>query len=150
MKRFKNIVVSVSLDGKSAKELFELKNSDLLGNADNIYFIHIYNERSKKYLPSTIDTNNFEEIENHVVQKLHELADELIHGHLNKSEQRHSHCLFNNDAKIKILDYLTRVKADLVIASTRGEQGLEGFFTDSYCNWLVEHAPCDVLVVRPK
>lgn len=150
MKKFKNIVISVSLDKRCPEELSELKDSDLLSNADNIYLVHIYNDKSKKYLSGNINANNFEEVEDYIVKKLHGLTDHLVPGHFNKNNQRHSYCLFNSSAKIKILDYLKEIGADLIIASTKGEQGIEGFFTDSYCYWLVEHAPCDVLVVRPK
>ncbi len=132
------------------EEIFKLKDSEMLNKAENIYLVHIFNEKSKKHLPQEIQNKDFTEIENYVIQKLHRLTDDLLPGHHNRSEERHSHCIFNINEKIKILDYLKEIKADLVISPTQGKQGIEGIFKDSFCFWLVEHAPCDVFVIRPK
>ena len=150
MKNFKNIAILVSLDEKHVKELSELKDSELLSHADNIYFVHIFSERSKKDLPLSVDSHDFEDVKHFVMDRLKELCTELVPSHHNENDERHCHCLFNSSEKIKVLDYLEEVKADLVITSTKGEQGLEGVFKESFSFWLVEHAPCDVLVVRPK
>ena len=105
MKRFKNVVISVSLDSKCLEELLELKKSDILTYADNIYFVHIYGKESEVHVPEDVRNHGYEEIEKFILQKLHSLAESLIPGHINQTGQRHSNCLFNTCAKIKILSY---------------------------------------------
>jgi len=150
MNKINNIVLSVSMDELSIKNFSELKNSHNLGLADNIHFIHIYNEKLIHNLPSSLDCSDFGNVESYVVEKLHDLAKDLIPNHINEKGDRHSLCIFNSSEKIEILNYLERVCADLVIVSSRNEHVLEGLSPNSFSYWLIEHAPCNVLVLRPK
>lgn len=148
MKKFKNIAVSVSLNEDLLEDLKSYKDYELLNHADNVYFVHIYNQRSEQNLPDDVKGKDFDSIREYVLGELHKVAEALVPGHKNKDSDRHSQCIFMSDEKISILDYLDEVEADLVIAETRGEQGVTGIFKDSYCFWLVEHAKCDVLVLK--
>jgi nucleotide-binding universal stress UspA family protein len=48
-----------------------------------------------------------------------------------------------------INEIIHKLKGDLLIVSTRGKHGLEGFFHNSFSEHMIKHAPCDVYVVRP-
>jgi hypothetical protein len=150
MNKIKNIVLSVNMDESSINEFRKLKNSQNLRAADNIHLIHIYNDKLKSNLPFSVNPDDFSEIEAYVTDRLHELTDELLPGHVNKVGDRHSLCVFNASEKLEIINYLDKVGADLVIVSTRRVKGLEGLSNNSFSFWLVEHAPCNVLIIRPK
>lgn len=63
--------------------------------------------------------------------------------------QVEKHCYFSHSKESAMKDYLVSKKADLVVLSTRGKHGLEGFFASSLADYLCKYSPCDVLVLRP-
>lgn len=48
----------------------------------------------------------------------------------------------------EFIDILKEVGATLAVVSTRGKSGLASFFSNSFTEHMVKHAPCDVYVVR--
>ena len=50
----------------------------------------------------------------------------------------------------QMIDLLKKIKADLVVVSTRGKHGFSGLFHSSFTDQMVKFAPCDVYVVRPE
>lgn len=55
--------------------------------------------------------------------------------------------LFGNAADI-IISACTEKKADLVVVGSHGRHGAKKFLLGSVSSKVVEHAPCDVLVVK--
>lgn len=149
-KVFKNIVVLTNLNKECHYELLELKNSDFIMTANNVIFVHLFNDRIKDHLPVNIDSNNQDEVEAHLAKELKFLSQEIIPENENYNCQVSYLSVFHKDPKIKILELLNFLDADVVIASTRGEQGAAGIFKESFSFWLVENSPCDVFIIRPK
>lgn len=50
----------------------------------------------------------------------------------------------------KIIEYLQETKTELLVLSTRGKHGLDGFFHSSFTDYMTKFAPCDLFVVRPQ
>jgi nucleotide-binding universal stress UspA family protein len=75
-----------------------------------------------------------------------------IQGALKKLQRRPdikaSYDLREGDAKRALLDAIREWKADLVIAGSRGANGLARLFLGSVCHALVTHAPCNVEIVK--
>jgi nucleotide-binding universal stress UspA family protein len=47
-----------------------------------------------------------------------------------------------------IIDLIKKLDSSMVVVSTKGKHGIEGFFHSSFTEHLIRFAPCDVLVVR--
>ncbi|TNF29591.1 MAG: universal stress protein [Deltaproteobacteria bacterium] len=147
--KYESVVIDVSLEEGCFDQLMSLKNSPILKNANHVYIMTVYNEKMKACLPSHIvDSTDHGQITEYAKAKMEDLKMELLPSDTN-SESWHTEIVFNNDAKRVALDYLKERKAELAITATRGEQGITGFFKDSFAFYLVQHAPCDVYVVRP-
>ncbi|MCO4795082.1 MAG: universal stress protein [Bacteriovoracaceae bacterium] len=147
--KYESVVIDVSLDDTCSDQLLSLKGSPVLKNASHVYIVSVYNESMKECLPSNIvDPKDFDEIGKFAKAKLEDLKMELLPSGV-ESSSWHTEVVFNNDSKRVALEYLNERKASLAITATRGEQGISGVFKDSFAFYLVQHAPCDVYVVRP-
>ncbi len=49
----------------------------------------------------------------------------------------------------EVVDILRSFRATLIVVSTRGKHGLDGFFHRSFTDYMIKFSPCDVLVIRP-
>lgn len=147
--KYESVVIDVSLEEGCFDQLMSLKDSPILKNANHVYIMTVYNEKMKASLPSHIvDHSDHDEISKYAKAKMEDLKMELLPSGVG-SESWHTEIVFNNDTKKVALEYLKERKANLAITTTRGEQGITGFFKDSFAFYLVQHAPCDVYVVRP-
>ena len=147
--KYKTVVIEVSLDPKTIDQILTLKRSPILENAYSIHFVHIYNSELKpRYLELSEGKTDFEAIEKCVLDKLEEIKNEIIAG-LDVIGYSKTHCIFDRNVKLKAIQYIKEINADLVVAATRGMHGIEGMFTNSFSNFLVDHAPCDVHIIRP-
>lgn len=146
---YKHIVIDVPLDPESLKQIFSLNHSPLFLKAKKVTLLTIYNEKMSNELPSHIvDKHDFPDIENHILSLLEEVKKNLIPSDVDPLSWK-TVCLFNADTKRVSVEFLQEQKADIAIVATRGEQGIEGLFKDSFTFYLVESAPCDVYVIRP-
>lgn len=64
-----------------------------------------------------------------------------------KGVQMEASVLFGNAADI-IISTCSDIKADLVVVGSHGRHGAKKFLLGSVSSKVVEHAPCDVLVVK--
>ena len=146
---YDNVVIEASIENGSLDNLENLKNSPLLKNAKNVSIVSVYNEKMAKYLPCHIvDKKDFNEIQQSIEVILKDLRDKIIPVDANPAHW-HVEVIFNNDVKHMAVEFLRNRNADLAIISTRGFQGISGFFEDSFAFYMVQHAPCDVHVLRP-
>jgi len=76
-------------------------------------------------------------------KRLAALKDDLS----NKGVEMETSVLFGNAADI-IISTCSDKKADLVVVGSHGRHGAKKFLLGSVSSKVVEHAPCDVLVVK--
>ncbi|MGZ3789038.1 MAG: universal stress protein [Bacteriovorax sp.] len=144
----KNIVVCADLRDESLTVLKTLKDKiDLKGST--VHLIHAFEIQVGAMEFSTIvypSADQYPDIENSVMGILENLKKDLGLG----SDQVEKHCFFTHSKEQAIKEYLEAKKADMVVLSTRGKHGIEGFFASSLADFLCKYSPCDVLVMRPK
>jgi len=129
--------------------LRELKGSPVLKGAKNVYFIHIYNQKMQEFLPDSAMANDFSKIRIFVESKMNEIKNFLL-ADLPTNDSGHIECFFDPNMKIKACEFLAEVKADLVVVAGSGHHRAEGVFSESYSEYLLRHAPCDVYVLKSK
>ena len=145
--KYTSVVIEVSMEDSLLDQLKYLQNSPILKFADQVHFIHIYNDQSDTKFPVNIDSKSNSEVEKYISDKLKGLMDDLKPDDV-KGEWFFK-VLFHSDYKLHTLQFLKEVKADLVVLATRGEQGIQGMFKDSLSFYLAENSPCDVYILRP-
>lgn len=130
-------------------ENFDHYLSDGFFNRTNHFvFVHILNNDAKKGFPPSVDINDDKAVEKFVNDKF-DKVEELLWADSQEKPQIEKAILFHSDPKLRALNYLKETDASSCVVVTRGEQGVEGVFRDSFAYHLVAHAPCDVLVLRP-
>ena len=144
----KNVVVCADLNESSLDTLRTLQHNVVIENS-NIHFVHVFEIHmyNADIVPVIFPTEvQYPDIEASTLSILDKLAKDIG----TRDEQTHLKCYFSHSREEKIINYLSEVKADLVIVATRGKHGIEGFFSSSLADFLCKYSPCDVLVVRPK
>lgn len=142
----KNVVVCADLREDSLKTLKSLKDKVDLKDT-TVHLLHVFEiqigvmELSPIVYPTA---EQYPEIEDSVLKILDNLKNDL--GLKNNVVE---HCIFSHSKEQAINDYLKNKKADMVVISTRGKHGIEGFFSSSLADFLCKYSPCDVLVMRP-
>lgn len=144
----KNVVVCVDLNEDSVNVLKDLgKKIDLLKDT-KVHLIHAFEihmgamEFASFIYPIP---EQYPEIESSVLGILDNLARDLGLS----PNQIEKHCIFSHSKEQTVREYLEDKKADLVVISTRGKHGIEGFFASSLADFLCKYSPCDILVMRP-
>lgn len=144
----KNIVVCADLNQNSLDTLKTLSQSIDFQNAIlhfvHVFEIHMYNA---DIVPVIFPTEvQYPEIEKSTLSILGQLSKDVGA----RSDQVKLKCFFSHSREEKINSYLKEVNAELVVVSTRGKHGIEGFFSSSLADFLCKYSPCDVLVIRPQ
>ena len=141
----KKIIICMPMDEELQKEIFVgIKKLDWINDCE-LDFVHIFKTESFPYmLPPTIYPDQDQKIE------IRKTIEEIFIG-LTKAlpyKKMVHHCGFDNSPKEGIIRYLEEHNADLAIALTKEKHGLAGYFSSSFTDHLVNHAPCNVLVIR--
>ncbi|MGQ9512636.1 universal stress protein [Thermodesulfitimonas sp.] len=63
-----------------------------------------------------------------------ELKSEVLYGHTGE----------------RLVEFAAAIEADLIVTGARGLGGVKRYLLGSVSNYLVNHAPCPVLVIRDK
>lgn len=143
-----NIVLFLSGEDKWDESLLQYANDGLFLQGNHLHLVHIVNEHSLKQLPSGVNVRDQDQVKAVFDKKFSQFQRQLSETSQRKLKFS-CHLLFHKEAKLKALEFLKEVKADACVLATRGEQGVEGIFAESFSYYLVAHAPCDVLVIRP-
>lgn len=146
--KMKNIVVCVDLREESLKILRKLGEKISLIDA-RVHLVHAFEVQVGIAEYTAFEyplPHQYPEIKNSVMMILDNLQRDL---HL-LNEQVEKHCMFNSSKEEVLKKYLEDKNADLVVISTRGKHGIEGFFSSSLADFLCKYSPCDVLVMRPE
>ncbi len=140
----KKITICVDLNELCFKNIKKLANNPILKNAEinlvHFFEIQVYTAEFTPFVFPNVD--QYPEIENSTKLALTNLENDL--GIVAKKE-----CLFVHSPEEAALEYIKKDKTDLVIVSTQGSHGIEGFFHSSFTDYLTKYSPCDVYVVRP-
>lgn len=144
----KSIVICVNLNQQTLDTLKTIPSKIDLQDAQ-IHLIHVFEIRyaSAEFVPVIYPMpDQYPEIENSVLKTLTGLASDL------KLPENHviKKCVFSQSRESFLKEYLTEVKAELVVVATRGKHGIEGLFSSSLTDFFCKYSPCDVLVLRPK
>jgi len=94
-------------------------------------------------LGEEVYTLNFQEAQQHVMERLQEVQAEQLKGYP-KVEML---ALIGDPAEEVISLAHTR-KVDLIICATHGRSGLSHLVMGSVAEKIIRHAPCPVLVIR--
>ncbi len=144
-----NIALFLSGEEVADDSLLQYAHDGLFSGNNHFHLVHIVDEASLKSLPVNVDPNDEEAVRNFYDEKFSAFSEKMSQQ-CEKGLQMKRHILFHNQAKLHALHFLKEIKADSCVLATRGEQGVEGIFAESFSYYLVAHAPCDVLVVRPR
>ena len=143
----KNVIICVDLREESLKILKTIKDKIDLSDA-KVHLIHAFEIQIGVMEFTAIEyptPSQYPEIKNSVIEILTNFQKELNLS----NDQIEKHCFFSSSKEQIIKDYLDDKKADLVVVSTRGKHGIEGFFSSSLADFLCKYSPCDVYVMRP-
>ena len=143
---YKHIVIDVSLNPETSKRLEALKDHSIIKNAQEVFFLHVTDKKDEHFLPVTIEKNDEKAYDEYVQKFIEDLKKEICQNFKGKAQTRVIH---NSNTKLRSVQFLREVNADLVVVSTRGEQGVSNFFSDSFTFWVIQEGPCDVLVLKP-
>lgn len=142
----KKIVVAMPLDETLQKNILEdIDKIDWLHQDCEIDFVHIFKQENYPYmLPPTIypDLNQKEEITKTINEIFMGLTRDL------DFKSKTFHVAYDESPKEGMVDYLTKANADVVISMTKEKHGLKHYFSSTFTEYLIKHAPCDVLVLR--
>ena len=141
----KNIVVCMPMDEKAQNAIIKrLAGVDWLKEA-SFDFVHVFKEENYPYMvPPTIYPNKDQKVE--IKQTIEEIFDGLAKD-LALSKKT-STCLFHSSPKEGMVEYLRKGNQDLVISHTQEKHDLKDYFHSSFTEYLIKHAPCDVLTIR--
>lgn len=147
------MVVCSEITDEGSKSLQRL--ADFLGqqhmSPSELHFVHVFetkvfaNDFTITVYPTT---EQFPEIDEAVIRTLKSKSQEVLKKLKNPPKTFYK-CLHSTNSKEETVQYLRETNADIVVVLTRGLSGVKGFFSSSFADFLVRHAPCNVLVVRP-
>lgn len=144
------IVVAAPLEQDLQKPLERLKTNPLIKGSE-IHLLHVvhlqyyFNEFSLYTYPMD---DQFPEIQKTVLQALEQISKNIFSAN-NAPATITTTCLFHQDPKEQIVQYLKQNNADVAIVSTRGKHGIQGLFSSSCAEYLNKFSPCDLLILRP-
>eukprot|EP00300_Choanocystis_sp_HF-7_P004546 c13525_g1_i2.p1 GENE.c13525_g1_i2~~c13525_g1_i2.p1 ORF type:complete len:149 (+),score=24.80 c13525_g1_i2:171-617(+) len=86
-------------------------------------------------------------------QAIQDNAKQLVTFYLEQAQERgvrdcHSFVLAEGRPKEQSITFAIEKKVDTIFVGTRGLGAIQRFFLGSFSNYIVHHAPCDVLLVK--
>ena len=132
-----------------------IKTSDLLLIAINVLIFYTIQLMFFKYAGSKNNLNVIKEI----IDSIRTMVLNLTYNKIDINDfigltkdlpykRMVHHCGFDNSPKEGMIRYLKEHNADLAITLTKEKHGLAGYFSSSFTDHLVDHAPCNVFVIR--
>ena len=141
----KNIVVCMPMDKKAQDAIVKrLARLDWIKGA-SLTLVNVFKEESYPYMvPPTIYPTQEQktEIRKTVIEIFDNLEKEI------PALEKRSECVFHPNPKEGMVEYVKKHKPDIVITYTKEKHGLRDYFHSSFTEYLVKHAPCDVMAIR--
>lgn len=144
----KKVVVCVSMqDERETLELNQLKDAGIL-NGREVHFLTVFKVEKRINELAVYDfptAEQFDDIQQAIVDVQRGIAERILEPKdLENSKQV---CFMDANPKLKVREYLKQIDADLVVTSVR-KHGIEGLFVSSFTDYMTQHAPCNVFVVK--
>lgn len=142
----KKVVVAMPTDDRLQKQLLqELRKVDWLDADCDVDFVHIFKQENYPYMvPPTIYPNSEQRVE--ITKTLTQIFEGLTSDL--RFRNKKFHVDYHETPKEGMVKYLTEHKADLVITLTRKRHSFADYFSSTFTEFLIKHAPCGVLVMR--
>lgn len=140
----KKVVICMPLDEALQAKIFDgIHQLDWLKNAE-VDFVHIFKQESFPYMSPPViypDKDQMLEIQKTIVEIFKGLTEKFDFN-------KNYHVAFDESPKDGMVSYLKDHNADMVMTYTREKHGIAGYFASSFTEFLVKHAPCNVLALR--
>jgi nucleotide-binding universal stress UspA family protein len=137
--------VVVGLDGSVQSRQALLAAFDLADAAGAIFAVSV-EEDLPHYAAMRGEVDEAKQAADEFFAKLGEEAESAAKDYGRTIERR----LLRGHAAQQIVDFARQANADLIILGQSGHSGVWGTFLGTTADKIVRHAPCSVLVVRPK
>ncbi len=141
----KNVFVCLPMDENAQNEIAaRLQRADWLKDS-KVSFVHVFKEENYPYMvPPTIYPTEEQKVE--IKKTIEEIFNNLLEKVPAKSKE--ALCLFHPNPKEGMVEYIKKKSPDTVISFTKEKHGLRDYFHSSFTEYLIKHAPCDVLTIR--
>lgn len=138
--------VDFSRDSKAAIRF--LSGVDFPKGSEGL-LLHIItkNEELKKFTRTSDLTEELGQLQKQITEQVHRKLKKLADNFL-PSKLQHTILVKEGNPGEEILSVLKKERVDLVVLGTRGISGIKRFLLGSVSEWLVQEAPCPVLVAR--
>jgi nucleotide-binding universal stress UspA family protein len=137
--------VVVGLDGSVQSRQALLAAFDLVGPAGVVLAVSV-EENLPRYAAVRGEVDEAKLAADEFFGRLGEEAEAAAKEYGCKLERK----LLRGHAAQQIVDYARQANADLIVLGHSGHSGVWGTFLGTTADKIVRHAPCSVLVVRPK
>lgn len=141
----KKVVVCVPMDKQNQDAIINrLGRIEWLKDA-SLTLVHVFKEENYPYMvPPTIYPTQEQKVE--IKNTITDIFNNLLQD-VNAKEKK-SECVFHPNPKEGMIDYLKANQPDIVVSYTKEKHGLRDYFHSSFTEYLIKHAPCDVLTIR--
>ncbi|MBI2521674.1 MAG: universal stress protein [Bdellovibrio sp.] len=143
------VILCADLTEQSLQGLADFVKTPYFEKATEIHVTHGFEtkvyagEFYAQYYPSE---KQFPEIEKAAIELMKNSLDKSLSA-LNKDNVQY-HCLFSPSRKDVVANFANTIQAGLIVVATRSLTGLKGVFSFSFAEYMIRHAPCDVLVLK--
>lgn len=145
------IAIALPVEEKLAQPLHTWGQHFDWSHIEEVHLIHIVKKNVTPLefgLVEMPDEKTYQEMVPTLEKYLREEAGKIIPpGFSGKIDY---HILRDFSPEEEMVDTLKHLGVTLVVVSTRGKHGLDGFFHTSFTDQMVKFSPCDVYVVRPE
>ncbi|HAZ13839.1 MAG: hypothetical protein A2X86_14410 [Bdellovibrionales bacterium GWA2_49_15] len=143
------VILCADLTEQSLNGLADFASTPYFDKATEIHITHGFEtkvyagEFYAQYYPTE---QQFPEIEKSAIELMRNALAKPFSA--KSKEDIYYHCLFSPSRKEVITNYANTLKANLVVVATRSLTGLKGVFSFSFAEYMIRHAPCDVLILK--
>jgi hypothetical protein len=141
------VMIAVNLNEKCLSTLKKIKNIPLINQASEVDMVHIFetkvffNELATYSYPAP---DQYESIKGNCLEIIDNTANEIF----GDNDKIKKDVLFHSSPKRMFMELVEEKKPDLIVTTTHIKGELESIFTSSFTEYLINHAPSDILVLR--
>lgn len=145
----KKVMICVDLTDESVnlmkKRLAELD----LSSFDRIVIAHGFELKvfaDNFHFATYPQQDHYEEIQEEVKKTLSDFIGKALPESLQSKAV--PYCVISMSPKESLAEYATEEKVDRMIIGTRGKKGVASLFSSSFAEFMVRHAPCELMIIR--